>query len=73
MSQKEVLEEMLEFIQNIRPFLGYEKTSTINKLADKLIAKAKAVLLCELCNGTGYLKSNTLEYEGNCPNCTERP
>ena len=25
--------------------------------------------VCELCNGTGYFKSNTAEYEGDCPNC----
>ena len=23
---------------------------------------------CELCHGTGYWKSNTAEYEGDCPN-----
>ena len=23
---------------------------------------------CELCNGTGYFKTNTGEYEGDCPN-----
>lgn len=23
---------------------------------------------CNLCNGTGYFKSNTAEYEGDCPN-----
>lgn len=25
--------------------------------------------ICELCDGTGYFKSNTAEYEGPCPNC----
>jgi hypothetical protein len=28
---------------------------------------------CELCQGTGYFKSNTAEFEGPCPNgcCSE--
>lgn len=26
---------------------------------------------CELCNGTGYFKSNTAEFEGPCPNGCE--
>ena len=30
--------------------------------------KTQTAALCELCNGAGYFKSNTAEYEGDCPN-----
>lgn len=30
-------------------------------------------MTCELCNGTGYFKSNTAEYEGDCPNGCKSP
>jgi len=23
--------------------------------------------ICSICNGNGYIKSNTIEYEGDCP------
>ena len=26
---------------------------------------------CGVCAGTGYFKSNTMEYEGVCPYCKE--
>jgi len=32
-----------------------------------------AVEVCELCNGSGYFKSNTAEYEGECPNGCKEP
>ena len=37
-----------------------------------LIIREVKTMNCELCNGTGYFKTNTGEYEGDCPNgCAE--
>lgn len=38
---------------------------------DNSMTPSRPQSLCELCNGTGYFKSNTAEYEGNCPNCSK--
>jgi len=27
----------------------------------------KSQTICDLCDGSGYIKSNTMEYEGDCP------
>lgn len=34
--------ELLDFIKDIRPFLGYDPEATLHKRADALIAKAEA-------------------------------
>lgn len=27
-------------------------------------------VICNVCDGSGYIKSNTIEYEGDCPECS---
>lgn len=42
-----------------------------NEIAEiqELLKERAVFFACPICGGTRYLKSNTLEYEGDCPNC----
>lgn len=37
-------QDLLDFVKDIRPFLGYDPEATLNKRADALIAKAEGSL-----------------------------